>query len=517
MAKYGDFACSVGEVTDKAPGGTTFMRIGRRVAMIVLLSLAGCSPAPTGSPPPASPSPAPTASPSSSFAVDLGLGEPLDPTLGNPGYDVGHYDIDLTFDPDSSWLEATVTLSATATERLASVNVDFIGFDVEQATVDGRASAFARTERDMTIQPATPIASGEQFELAVRYHGTPHPFTSTSGAPRGRLGWNTGSGTSYVVSEPDGARSWFPCNDVPSDKARYTFRLTVPDSVTAAANGVLEDKVANRGRTTWVWQMDQPMATYLATVVIGDYEIVEDSASSKAAGVPIRNLLPAGVSHIPAMPDGLEGQMVAFMAKYLGPFPFDAYGIAYVPQLKMGGGLECQTLSVLDTTLERYLAHELAHQWLGDYVTPAHWRDIWLNEGFATYLEWLWMDHRGLTTLDEYVATAYEDPYLLPPGDPSAHDMFNYSVYRRGALTLHALRARVGDATFFTILRTWVERYGGRSATTSDFIALAEEKSGADLTQFFQDWLYAQFMPEQNSGGLERETGLEPATFSLEG
>jgi aminopeptidase N len=475
-----------------------------RAAMVVLLCLAGCYPAPTASPPlaspsptsPASQSPATTGPASPGSAVDLGLGEPLDPTLGNPGYDVGHYEIDLAFDPERSWLEATVTLSATATEAMASVNVDFIGFVVDEVTVNGKAAAFARTGRDMTIRPTSPIASGAQFELAVRYRGTPQPFKSASGAPGGSLGWNIRSGTSYVVAEPDGARSWFPCNDVPWDKATYTFRLTVPASTTAAANGVLEDKVVDDGHTTWVWQMNQPMATYLATVVIGDYDIVDDPASSEVAGVPVRNLLPAGLSHVPSTPDGLEGQMVAFMAGYLGTFPFDAYGIAYIPQLAIGGGLECQTLSVVDATWERYLAHELAHQWLGDYVTPAHWRDIWLNEGFATYVEWLWMDHRGLMTLDEYAATASEDPYLLPPGDPWVHDMFNYSVYSRGALTLHALRARVGDMAFFTILRTWVERYGGRSATTSDFIALAEEISGADLTQFFQDWLYAQFMPE---------------------
>jgi aminopeptidase N len=136
-----------------------------------------------------------SASPSPSFAVDLGLGEPLDPTLGNPGYDVGHYDINLKFDPDRSWLDATVTLSARATDTLASVNVDFIGFDVEGVTVDGKAAAFARTERDMTIRPATPIASGEQFQLAVHYHGTPLPFESEFGVLH-PLGWNVASGTS---------------------------------------------------------------------------------------------------------------------------------------------------------------------------------------------------------------------------------------------------------------------------------------------------------------------------------
>lgn len=509
MPKYDDFGYKVGDVSKGQQEDNAFTRIGRRAAMVVLLFLAGCSPAPT-----VSPSMSFSASPSPGFAVDLGLGEPLDPTLGNPGYDVVHYDINLKFDPDRSWLDATVTLSATATDTLASVNVDFIGFDVVEVTVDGKAAAFARTDRDMTIRPATPIASGEQFELAVRYHGTPRPFTSESGAPV-PLGWNVKSGINYVVSEPDGARSWFPCNDVPSDKATYTFRLTVPDTLTAAANGVLKDVVAAGGLKTWVWQMDQPMATYLATVVIGDYEIVDDPAASKAAGVPIRNLLPAGASPIPTNAPGdssnvivvpaggydaeglgLQGQMIAFMAHYLGPFPFAAYGIAFVPPLVFAS-LECQTLTVTGTTHERVLAHELAHQWLGDYVSPAHWRDVWLSEGFATYMEWLWVEHRGDATVDQLAAFEYEqDRDLPPPADPPVNDMFNRSVDGRGALTLYALRARIGDAAFFATLRTWVERYGGRSAATSDFIALAEETSGADLTQFFQGWLYAPTMPE---------------------
>lgn len=509
-----DFGCKVGDLSKAQRDGNAVTSIGRGVAMVALLLLAACSPAPTASPSmrfSTSASTGISASPSD-FGVDLGLGEPLDPTLGNPGYDVVHYDINLTFDPDRSWLDATVTLSATATETLASVNVDFIGFDVEAATVDGKAAAFARTERDMTIRPAAPIASGEQFQLTVRYHGTPRPFASESGAPV-PLGWNVKSGINYVVSEPDGARSWFPCNDVPWDKATYTFRLTVPDTLTAAANGVLKDQVAAGGRKTWVWRMDQPMATYLATVVIGDFKIVDDPAASQAAGVPIRNLLPADAFPIPtrapgdssvivvhgdgydAQALGAQGQMLAFVAHYLGPFPFEAYGIAYVPSFP--SSLECQTLTLTGTTVERDLVHELAHQWLGDYVSPAHWSDVWLNEGFATYMEWLWVEHRGDATVEQLASNEYEQDHdLPPPANAPAHDMFNRSVYGRGALTLYALRARVGDATFFAILRTWVERYGGRSATTSDFIALAEETSGADLTQFFQGWLYAPTMPE---------------------
>lgn len=463
-----------------------------------------------------------------SFAVDLGLGEPLDSTLGNPGYDVGRYEIDLAFDPASSWLDATVTLRATATARLSFVNVDFVGFDVQAVTVDGEPAAFARTERDMTIRPRTAIAAGRTFELAVRYRGQPKPFHSDAGVPVG-LGWNVSTtGTSYVVSEPDGARSWFPCNDVPSDRATYTFRLTVPDGLVAAANGVLEGRAtAGHGRTTWTWQMDRPMATYLATVIVGRYRIEDDGPASVTAGVPIRNLLPVDASPAPSpdpqsttwnLPPGtydarglaLQGEMIAFYSRYLGPFPYPTYGIAYVPGAI--GALEAQTLTVSGTTDQSVLAHELAHQWLGDAVSLAHWGDIWLNEGFATYMEWLWEEHRG-ESLAGNAALGYDLVRgLPPPGNPPLDDLFNESVYVRGGLTLYALRARIGDAAFFATLRAWADRYAGRPATTADFISLAEGASGADLTGFFDAWLYAADMPP-----LPGSSGSEAAAPTVPG
>ena len=459
------------------------MAFRRAAAGLILVLAAGCSPA-SATPQPATPS---------GVAVDLGLGEPLDPTLGNPGYDVGHYELDLAYDPDRVWLDATVTLTATATATLSSVNVDFVGFDVQAVTVDGEAAGFARTARDMTIRPQTAIAVGRQFELSVRYQGKPRPFRSDAGVSGG-LGWNVSPpGTSYVLSEPDGARSWFPCNDIPSDKATYTFRIVVPNGLVAAANGVVDARVSRDGRTTWVWQMADPMATYLATVVIGDYQIVNDPAASAVGGVPIRNLLPSGSADYYAEGLGRQGQMMAFLEQYLGPFPFETYGVAIVPGVSVA--LEDQTLTIMGVTDDGFLVHELAHQWFGDDVSLASWRDIWLNEGFATYMEWLWDEHQSQSMVADLAGPEYRR-HLPPPGDPPLNNLFNRSVYGRGALTLYALRARIGDAAFFATLRAWVDRFGGRSATTEDFIALAEEISGTDLTAFFQGWLYEATQPD---------------------
>src|SRR5450759_2150610 len=407
------------------------------------------------------------------FAVDQGLGEPMDPTLGNLGYDVSHYEIDIAWDPVTRTLDAHVTVTATATVSMDTVNLDFIGFQIDEVTVDGARAEVARTERDIRVRPIAPLAAGRQFSVSIHYHGTPQPFKSASGffIP---LGWNEAGGTEYVVSEPDGARAWFPCNDVPSDKATFTFRLTVPRPLVAAANGRLVDTVNAPDRATWVWEMDDPMAAYLATVVIGHEAIVDDPTSSAAAGVPVRNVLPTDSYKLQ---DSLQqtlvrqGDMIAFFSDLFGPYPFDASGVAVVPGLM--GSLEGQTLIITGALLEGVLAHEVAHQWFGDDVSVAHWQDIWLNEGFATYAEWLWEDHRGRATLAEEVAFAYDE--LLghgfpPPGSPAPGDLFSKSVADRGALTLQALRVRVGSRAFFLILRAWVERYGGRSVSTEDFI-----------------------------------------------
>jgi aminopeptidase N len=444
----------------------------------------------------------------------------MDPTLGNPGYDVTHYDLDIDWLPEGRILDAITTITATATAQLATVNVDFIGFDVLDVQIDGRSAAFARTPRDMTIRPREALSAGQAFTIAVHYKGTPSPIRSNSGLEV-RLGWKQGTGldvvvpgdppqrltigsnTEYVVAEPDGARAWFPCNDHPSDKATYTFRITIPDGLIAAANGVLADSIGKADRTTWVWRMDRPMAAHLATVVIADYEIVEDTDATAATGVSVRNVLPTNLDAMPNpfASDGLprEGEMLTFFSGLFGPYPFESFGIAFVPGVP--GALETQSLPLMGSLFEKDLAHELVHQWFGDDVSVAGWGDIWLSEGFATYGEWLWNDHRARLTLAEQVDAAYQRSGYPPPGRPWEHDLFTRSVYDRGALTLHALRLRVGDDVFFGILRAWVERYGGGSASTPDFIALAGEKSGSDLTTFLDAWLYADDKPALPTGG----------------
>lgn len=461
--------------------------------------------APTTTTTPASTTTTAAAQPPADVAELLGLGDSRYPELGNRGYDVGHYAVDLAFDPVPNTITARVEIDATATEPLAAFSLDFIGFDITEITVDDEPVAHTRLGGELIIEPADTLAQDQQFVTAVSYTGTPVPIMSQAFPVE--MGWRTDpTGINYVVSEPDAGRSWLPLNDHPSDKATYTFQITVPDPLVAAANGVLVERITDLGWATWVWESAQPMASYLATVVIGDLEIVEDAASTAASGVAVRNVLPDGISSRSLAVLDKQGEMITFFADVFGPYPFDAYGIAVVDGFE--GALENQTLSIFGTYIvqspqffETVLVHELAHQWFGDSITPNDWGDIWLNEGFATYAEWLWVEHTaGPAALASTVSGNHSQmtraAELDPPGNPPASDLFNASVYIRGGLVLHALRAEVGDDAFFDILLSYAaeHRYGG--VRTADFIELAESISDQDLTDLFDAWLYGEEVPD---------------------
>lgn len=448
-----------------------------------------------------------TTEPATTIAGDpSGIGDPYFPELGNPGYDVEHYLIDLVVDPVANTLAGEVVITAAATDDLDRFHLDLFGLTVDAVTVDGGDAGFARQGAELVIDPAGVLPAGEGFSVTVEYHGVPESLF-TIGWP---VGWVHKDGVTYVVAEPDGARTWLPCNDHPSDKAAFTFRITAPEGNTVAANGTLVEVLEGNGENTFVWEMPQPMASYLATVVVGDLVRVERGT---AAGVLLRDYVPADLAGDPPDPLTRVGEMVEFFVGLFGPYPFAEYGHALVPGLP--GALEDQTLCVfgrgaLETLFdanpygpssEEVVAHELAHQWFGDSVSPTTWQDVWLNEGFATFGQWLWVeDSEGPAAYREEVAGSYafvaEGPHPVPgdPG-PDGEDMFHDSVYLRGGLTLHALRIEVGDQATWEILRVWAERYAYGNATTADFIGLAEELTGRDLDALFQAWLFDPTMP----------------------
>ena len=434
-----------------------------------------------------------------------GLGDSLYPGFGNGGYDVKHYTLELTVrEVGTGDLEGVTTLEAEATQDLGRFNLDFIGFTVDAVTVEGQPAGFDRTGQELTVTPAEALATGQMFEVRVAYHGQPRVVESVA-AP-GQIGWILFDGGSYVLSEPDGAATFFPVNDHPLDKATYSFRVTVPSDLEVAANGVLADTVEQGTATTYVWEMRDPMASYLATVAIGDFDLVAAMAPN---GIPLRDYFGAGAGKAYRRPFARQGEMLALYSRLFGPYPFAAYG-SLVLDTEMGTALECQTLSIygvdqLDLedlpATEQLVAHELAHQWFGDSLSVADWGEIWLNEGFATYAEGLWIEQtEGAAALDAWVQAVYEEVVdggdeIAPPGLPEADDLFNDGVYLRGGLTLHALRLEVGEAAFFEIMQAYVARFQGGNVETADFVAVAEEISGQDLADFFDEWLYGDTVP----------------------
>ena len=506
------------------------MRRARFSLIVVFLAVAACSGstgdtaarnvvsttlAPVATSPPlttaissttAEPAPSPP-SPTTAAVLEprrLGIGDEYFPDLGNPGYDVLHYDLALVFEPLENHLTAIATITAVAIVEFGTFNLDFDKLAIDSVRVDGNVADFVHADEELTILPSVPIDPGAQFVVEVEYSGNPVP------APTDAIGFNTGWFTSadgseaFVVAEPDNAHTWFPSNDHPLDKATFTFELTVPEGLTAAANGTLISTVfVGDGMTTWRWRMDDPMATYLATVVIGEFDIVNDDQASLDAGIPIRHVLPRGTT-IADWP-GLQrqGEMLSFLADLFGPYPFDNYGIAIVDGFQ--NALENQTLSIFGKRFtdpqffERILIHELAHQWFGNSVSTALWRDIWLNEGFTSYAEWLWFererDRDFLDTNIEIERAFFAESGARPPGDPLATDLFNQSVYRVGAMTLHALRLTVGDEAFFNILQTYHLQFKGGTATTGDFVDVAESVSGMDLQDLFDSWLFDDEVP----------------------
>lgn len=447
-------------------------------------------------------SPATTTIPELPTASQESIGDPTYPGLGNAGYDVQHYDIDLVWRPETGEIGVVTEVEATATDDLAEYNLDFYGFDIEGLTVDGVETTFERSGDELVIRPDASIAMGATFTTEVTYRGVPERYDSIA-LPD--MGWFSGpDGEQFVVAEPDAAHSWFPSNDHPLDKATFTISITAPPAWTGAANGAFVEEVDDIGSVTRTFSMSDPMTTYLATVVIGEgWQIVEDEAASTEE-IAVRHVLPPDLQDANTPAALLRiGEMIAVFEERFGIYPFDEYGIAVVGGF--AGALENQTLSVFGREFveapifEYVLVHELAHQWFGNSVTVALWEDIWLHEGFATYAELIWAEHlHGADVYREFVAERYAAVELAeypPPGDPPSDALFNGGVYQRGALTLHALRQEVGDAAFFAILRTFATRFAYGNATTAQFISVAEELSGLELDDLFDAWLYEPELP----------------------
>jgi aminopeptidase N len=437
-----------------------------------------------------------------------GLGDPYFPRAGNGGYDAQHYDLNLSYDRRSNRLAGVARIRARALTGLTRFGLDLKGMRVRRIEVDGRRATFHRAGAELRIVPRTALAAGQVFTVAVRYRGVPRTIAGSQiefGEPYGFLHTPDGA---FVAAEPNGAYTWFPCNDHPADKATFTFRITVPKGSRAVANGTLVSRSARHGRRTFVWREDAPMATYLATVDTGRWLIRHGRTKG---GVPVTVAVDPKIAPHRARRTArfflrTTARTVDYESTVFGPYPFSSTGAiaddARYHGDRLGFSLETQTRPVYSGLIDSItIAHEIAHQWFGDSVSVTRWSDIWLNEGFASFAEYLWLDHTHQLTAHQSFRADYAVPRRSPfwkvvVTDPKRDTMFDLAVYRRGAMTLQALREKIGDGPFFTILKTWTATHRHGNATTAEFIALAEQVSGRDLGPFFHAWLYTAHKPK---------------------
>jgi Peptidase family M1 domain/Peptidase M1 N-terminal domain len=668
---------------------------------------------------------------SGSFAPGApGAGDPYFPLDGNGGYDVGHYDLEVTYDPATDVIQGEATIRARTTQNLSRFNLDLQGLTVHSVEVDGRSASWERDGSELTVTPRKGLRKRETFRVEVRYSGVPETLEDGSGFI------HTDDGT-LVVGQPHVAATWYPVNDHPTDKASYTFEITVPAGLEAVANGVLESRKTKHGWTTWTWDAAEPMASYLTTATIGGFDItsyrrdgirywdaidadllappasprtgrrfaisqrgmpsykrlqrtisvpnggatvsfwvtrdtepnwdfffvearsagmndwttlpdlnghtsqdtgsacpfwlflhpflahyqadngdgtcgpagdsgvwhavsgwsdgyeqwrvdlaafagrtvelsltyasddifqrqgvfVDDIVVSTGAGttsfendgntmdgwavpgapadsvVPNANDWIVGTAGDTPEPLGtevrrvfaLQDDVVDFLEPMFGDYPFSALG-GIVDDVKGAGfALENQTRPIYGDNFffdpveaEDILVHELAHQWFGNSVSLAGWQHIWLNEGLATYAEWLWAEHVGRGTAQEafdfwYGVIPEDDPFwTLPIGDPGPSFLFEFPVYTRGAMTVHQLRVAVGDPDFFHILRGWARKNEDENVTTDDFVAYAERVSGEELSELFDAWLFATTKPGTvaTSSSFRAASSFNQASFS---
>ena len=461
-------------------------------AFLFVTILAGCiSPAPMTA---STPTPVPVVG-------SPGINDPYYPNLGNGGYDVQHYTIVLDIDPPNNTIRGSTTITANAMEYLESFNLDLQGLEIDAITVNGSPADYSRNDHELTITPGQPLPANELFYVIVKYHGSPG-LVPIAGGPF-EMGWSHGEGgVINVWGEPDAASVWFPNNNHPRDKAIFRFEITVPNPWIVAATGTLKETMENGDQSTFIWEMTDPMATYLASINIDQYEVVTQTGPK---GLIIRNYFPIDFPSSLRLPAAALPAVIDFFDDLFGPYPFDEYGVVMASTegfcAQTETALETQSLSLhcpsVYMSSETVIVHEVAHQWFGDSVSLENWKDIWLKEGMATYSEWLW-DSRNEPGALRRIAESNRIVFFdssLSVAEPSKSNLYTNESYSGGALVFYVLHQHVGDGTFFQILRTYMERFGGGYAGTDEFIALAKEVSGEDLDPLFEAWLFSPKLP----------------------
>jgi aminopeptidase N len=424
------------------------------------------------------------------------------------GIDVTNYEFSLDVPAYGSVIEGRAVLSVRRTAPTDTLVLDLLALRVDSVLVNGRPVIFGRDSATLRVPlPRT----GDAFTIAVRYGGSVSDGLIFSIDPQGR--W-----MAFGDNWPARARHWLPTVDHPSDKATVTWIVRASSERRVVANGLLEEEspiahrdggLATSARTLTRWRESRPIPPYLMVIAVAPlaYYDLGPSACGRSefdgcvrqsvyVAPEVRDFLPG--------PFAQAGSIVDFFTSLVAPFPFEK--LAHLQSSTRFGGMEnASAIFYSDRGFRQrtmgtgVVAHETAHQWFGDAVTPAEWGHVWLSEGFASYFEQLWVERSqgdsaflgGMRELREEIIQSKVTP-LRPVIDTAQTDLMallNTNSYQKGAWTLHMLRRMMGDSAFFTGVRSYYMKYRHRNALTDDLRAELEAASGQELGWFFEQWL----------------------------
>ncbi len=432
-----------------------------------------------------------------------GLGDQAYPLDGNGGYQIDHYSLRLNYDPPADRLWGTTTILARTTQDLTQFNLDFL-LHPSSVLVNNAPATFVNEDSgELVVRPASLVPANSRLLIVVKHSDNPDKYTR-----HGRDAWRPSPNDLVIAGEPHMATWWFPSNDHPSDKATFDISMAVPGDLEFISGGqYLSTEPLPNGWNRWNWRSTVRHTTYLAAGVVGDYDVYYQTApncqqfvTAYQTDVTYRAAAEASFERTP--------EVVDYLASKFGPYPADAQG--GVTTAGLGGGLEVQARPFLaeswfaSGTNMRVVVHELAHQWFGNSVSVKQWRDAWLNEGFATYAEYLWSEDDGEATATELAQARYNrypadhEIWTVSVAEPppyGAGGQAGVAIYYRGAMALQNLRVTVGEDTFFAILRGWADTMRDSNASTEDFVAYAEQVAGRSLDPVFDTWIYAVGKP----------------------
>lgn len=440
-----------------------------------------------------------------------GVGDEVYPGLGNGGYKADSYAVDLTYAGAAKPVDGKVTMTAQATQDLSRFNLDAAGLTIRSVKVNASAATFTQSGEELVVTPAKALRKGGVFVVQVEYSADPAAIPPPAG------GWVVTDDGFATAPQPAGAHTIFPCNDHPSDKAYFVFRITAPANLTSIASGTkVRERTNDDGTVTTTWVSRDPIATELVQLTVGDYKTVERGIVD---GVRLRDVVPTARAAALEPALALTPGHLAWIKQHLGAFPLEAYGLLPANTDKPDAfdftGLETQTLTIYkpnfllqqESAIGSHMMHEIVHSWWGNSVSPASWSDLWMNEGHADFYGLIyryergWPDSRGFTTLEERMKYTYSQGDIWrstsgPVAKPNADNLFDNQRYTGGVLVLYALRERIGQEAFVRLEHSMLAEYKNKSATTADYIDGAVQASGDDTVRpFLEEWLYGTTTP----------------------